>query len=46
VIPHFNATAAALTDEAHAKWSPGGSTPDREPVETLMAAGWTAIGVY
>jgi intracellular sulfur oxidation DsrE/DsrF family protein len=37
VILHFNATTAALTDEAHAKSPGGGSNPNRELVETLIA---------
>ena len=39
VILHFNATAAALTDEAHEKSSAGGSNPNRELVEKLIANG-------
>lgn len=45
VILHFNATAAALTDAGHAKSPAGGSNPNRELVEILIADGWTAIGV-
>ena len=39
VILHFNATAAALKDEAHAKSPAGGSNPNRELVEKLIANG-------
>jgi hypothetical protein len=38
VILHFNATSAALTDAAHAT-SGGGSNPNRELVEKLLANG-------
>jgi len=39
VILHFNATAAALKDEAHEKTPAGGSNPNRELVEKLIAEG-------
>lgn len=39
VILHFNATAAALTDAAHAKTTTGGVNPNRELVEKLLANG-------
>lgn len=39
VILHFNATAAALTDAAHAKTASGGVNPNRELVEQLLANG-------
>ena len=39
VILHFNATAAALTDAAHAKTASGGANPNRELVEQLLANG-------
>lgn len=39
VILHFNATAAALKDEAHAKSPAGGPNPSRELVEKLIANG-------
>ncbi len=39
VILHFNATAAALNDMAHAKTPAGGVNPNRELVETLLANG-------
>jgi hypothetical protein len=39
VILHFNATTAALNDEAHAKSPAGGSNPNRELVENLLANG-------
>jgi len=39
VILHFNATAAALKDEAHEKSQAGGSNPNRELVEKLIANG-------
>jgi hypothetical protein len=39
VILHFNATAAALTDAAHAKTTAGGVNPNRELVEKLLANG-------
>jgi len=39
VILHFNATAAALKDEAHAKSPGGGLNPNRELVEKLIANG-------
>jgi intracellular sulfur oxidation DsrE/DsrF family protein len=39
VILHFNATAAALTDEAHAKSAAGGVNPNRELVEKLISNG-------
>jgi intracellular sulfur oxidation DsrE/DsrF family protein len=39
VILHFNATAAALTDAAHAKTTAGGANPNRELVEQLLANG-------
>jgi len=39
VILHFNATLAALTDEAHAKSPAGGPNPNRELVEKLIANG-------
>jgi len=39
VILHFNATTAALNDEAHAKSSAGGSNPNRELVEKLITNG-------
>jgi intracellular sulfur oxidation DsrE/DsrF family protein len=38
VILHFNATAAALSDSAHER-SGGGSNPNRELVEQLVANG-------
>ena len=38
VILHFNATAAALTDAAHAKTT-GGVNPNRELMEELLANG-------
>jgi len=38
VILHFNAMPAALTDEAHGR-SGGGSNPNRELVEKLLANG-------
>jgi len=39
VILHFNATTAALRDEAHEKSPAGGSNPNRELVEQLIANG-------
>jgi intracellular sulfur oxidation DsrE/DsrF family protein len=39
VILHFNATAAALGDAAHAKTPSGGPNPNRELVEQLVANG-------
>jgi intracellular sulfur oxidation DsrE/DsrF family protein len=39
VILHFNATVAALKDEAHEKSPAGGSNPNRELVEKLVANG-------
>jgi intracellular sulfur oxidation DsrE/DsrF family protein len=39
VILHFNATTAALRDEAHEKSPIGGSNPNRELVEKLIANG-------
>ncbi len=39
VILHFNATAAALNDTAHAKTTNGGPNPNRELVEKLLANG-------
>jgi uncharacterized protein len=39
VILHFNATAAALKDEAHARSPAGGVNPNRELVEQLIANG-------
>jgi intracellular sulfur oxidation DsrE/DsrF family protein len=39
VILHFNATAAALGDTAHAKTPSGGPNPNRELVEQLLANG-------
>ena len=39
VILHFNATAAALTDAAHAKTTAGGVNLNRELVEKLLANG-------
>lgn len=39
VILHFNATAAALQDDAHEKSPAGGSNPNRELVEKLIANG-------
>ena len=39
VILHFNATAAALSDVAHAKTTAGGVNPNRELVEKLLANG-------
>lgn len=39
VILHFNATAAALKDEAHARSPVGGANPNRELVEQLIANG-------
>jgi hypothetical protein len=38
VILHFNATAAALSDSAH-ELAGGGSNPNRELVEHLLANG-------
>jgi intracellular sulfur oxidation DsrE/DsrF family protein len=39
VILHFHATAAALTDAAHATTMAGGVNPNRELVEKLLADG-------
>ena len=39
VILHFNATAAALTDAAHAKTTTGGVNPNGELVAKLLADG-------
>jgi intracellular sulfur oxidation DsrE/DsrF family protein len=39
VILHFDATAAALKDEAYAKSPGGGSNPNRELLEKLIANG-------
>ena len=39
VILHFQATAAALNDAAHAKAAAGASNPNRELVEKLVANG-------
>lgn len=39
VILHFNATSAALKDEAHAKSPARGSNPNRDLVEKLVANG-------
>ena len=39
VILHFNATASALNDSAHAKTTSGGPNPNRELVEKLLANG-------
>ena len=39
VILHFQATPAVLTDAAHAKTTAGGSNPNRELVEKLIANG-------
>jgi hypothetical protein len=36
---HFNATGAALKDEVHAKSPAGGSNPNREMVDKLVADG-------